>query len=114
MLAYINLTDKCNMQCSYCYQKKDEKNIKHNATHLTHPTHLSVTVLPATAKKLISEKFDNYNFKNETTRKSCEYIKNYMMSKDDSNLLAEFKRHTEFLDNKRSEKFKDSYPYFDF
>ena len=39
---------------------------------------------------------------------------NYMMSKDDSNLLAEFKRHTEFLDNKRSEKFKDSYPYFDF
>lgn len=92
----------------------DEKNIKHNATHLTHPTHLSLTVLPASAKKLISEKFDNYNFKNETTRKSCEYIKNYMMSKDDSNLFAEFKRHTEFLDNKRSEKFKDSYPYFDF
>ena len=71
-------------------------------------------MLPASAKKLIADKFTAYNFKNENTKKSCEYIKNYMMSKHDSNLLEEFKRHTEFLDSKRNENFKDLYPYFDF
>lgn len=90
----------------------DEKNIRHNATHLTHPTHLSLTVLPDTAKKLITEKFDNYKFKNDTTRKSCEYIKNYMLSEDQSHLLAEFKRHTEFLDRSRNQNFKNTYPYY--
>jgi hypothetical protein len=42
------------------------------------------------------------------------YIINYMMSKDDSHLLNQFKRHTNFLDARRNQSFKDSYPYFDF
>ena len=92
----------------------DEQKIRHNATHLTHPTHLSVTVLPLSEKNKIATKFSEYNFKNDTTKKACDYIVNYMMSADHSHLLGEFKRHTEFLDKKRSQNFKDSYPYFDF
>ena len=92
----------------------DEQNIRHNATHLTHPAHLSLTVLPLSEKNKIATKFAEYNFKNNNTRKSCEYIKNYMMSIDHSHLLAEFKKHTEFLDSKRNQSFKDIYSYFSF
>ena len=92
----------------------DSYNIPHNATHLTTPKHLSITILPESDKQMIVEKFDNYNFKNNQTRKSCEYIKNYMLSKNDENLLEEFCKHTEFLDKKRKQNFKTTYPYFSF
>jgi len=90
----------------------DERSIKHNATHLTHPMHMSVTVLSQEAKQLIVNKFNNYKFKNSKTQKSCEYIKNYMMSKDDTYLLDEFKKHTAFLDSTRNQNFKNIYPYY--
>ena len=92
----------------------DSRGIRHNATHLTHPAHLSVTVLPDAEKNKIATKFSEYNFKNDTTKKSCEYIINYMMSANHSHLLSEFKNHTEFLDKVRNQSFKESYPYFDF
>lgn len=92
----------------------DSMGIRHNATHLAYPEHLSVTVLPNSAKQLISDKFATYDYQNDLTRKNCEYIANYMNSKDDSHQLPEFKRHTEFLDRSRGQSFKDSYPYFDF
>lgn len=92
----------------------DQHNIRHNATHLTHPTHMSVTVLPSYTKQMILDKFENYDFKNENTRKSCQYITNYMNSVDNSNLLDEFRKYTNFLDSKRKQHFRESYPYFDF
>ena len=88
-------------------------NIRHNATHLDHPSHLSVTVLPDTFKEMISKKFEDYNYKSDITRKSCEYIKNYMNSSDNSLMLHEFFKHTNFLDRKRFQSFKETYPYFD-
>ena len=76
----------------------DQHNIKHNATHLTHPPHLSITILPKLEKDKIAKRFANYKFKNEHTKKSCEYIVNYMLSKDNSNLLDSFKKHTKFYE----------------
>ena len=78
----------------------DQHNIRHNATHLTHPTHMSVTVLPSYTKQMILDKFENYDFKNENTRKSCQYITNYMNSVDNSNLLGGFGKYTNFYKNK--------------
>lgn len=92
----------------------DNQNIRHNATHLTSPSHLSITVLPESAKKIILDKFKNYDFKNDITKKSCEYITNYMMSADHCHLFKSFKNHTKFLDEKRNQSFKETYPYFDF
>ena len=91
----------------------DNLNIKHNATHVEDPNHLSLTVLPKDLKRFVSNKIDSYQYKSETTKKSCDYIKNYMNSRDDIHLLDEFHKHTSFLDKSRNQKFKDSYPYFD-
>ena len=41
----------------------DQHNIRHNATHLTHPTHMSVTVLPLHTKQMILDKFENERFR---------------------------------------------------
>ncbi len=92
----------------------DSKNIKHNATHLSSPSHLSITVLPNELKEQISEKFDNYVYKFISTKESCKHIKNYMNSKDDSILFETFIKHTNYLDGKRNQDFKKTYPYFDF
>lgn len=92
----------------------DNLKIKHNATHLAYPSHLSVTVLPKEAKDTINKKFNDYKFKNDVTRKSCQYIQNYMNSEDNSIMLDEFYKHTIFLDRKRNQNFKETYLYFDF
>lgn len=92
----------------------DSKKIKHNTTHLIHPEHLSITILPLEEKNKIKNKFTQYNYKNDITRKSCEYIINYMYSVDNTKLLSKFIDHTIFLDKTRNQNFKKSYPYFDF
>lgn len=92
----------------------DTQGIKHITSHVTYPEHLSVTILPNIEKNKIVTKFSNYNFKNNETKKTCEYIINYMMSEDNSHLLDKFKKHTSFLDKTRNQSFKKSYPYFDF
>ena len=83
-----------------------------NATHLTFPAHQSITVLPLAAKNKIKEKFEAYNYKLEDTRLQCQYLINYMFSKDNSHLWPEFKKHTEFLDRSRNQDFKNTYPYY--
>jgi MoaA/NifB/PqqE/SkfB family radical SAM enzyme len=88
--------------------------ISTNPSHLTYPEWQSITVLPIHIKKQIKEKYDNFNFKSDKARNDCMYIINYMMSKDDSHLLNEFIKHTNFLDKKRGQSFKEQYPYFDF
>lgn len=90
------------------------KGIKFNATHLANPSYLSVTVLPLSEKEKIIKKFSNHHYQDESIRSACQYIVNYMMSKDDSNLLELFKKYTKSFDLSRDQSFKDSYPYFDF
>ena len=92
----------------------EELGISTNPSHLTHPEWQSVTVLPMNTKLQIKEKYENFDFKSSKAKNHCMYIINYMMSKDDSYLLDEFRQHTDFLDKKRNQSFKEQYPYFDF
>lgn len=82
-----------------------------NPTHLTHPSYLSVTVLPKHIKNRISEKFDKFN-DNPTIRTYLNYINNYMNSNDDSHLLPTLKNYLDKTDNYRNQNFKNSYPHF--
>lgn len=92
----------------------EAKGISTNPSHLTHPEWQSVTVLPEKTKLMIKEKYENFDFKSSKAKHHCMYIINYMMSKDDSNLLEEFIKHTSFMDSKRGQSFREQYPYFDF
>lgn len=88
--------------------------ISANPSHVTFPDWQSVTVLPLKDKLMLKEKFENFKYSSEKTKTHCMYIINYMMSKDESHRLEEFKKHTSFLDKKRGQSFKELYPYFDF
>jgi MoaA/NifB/PqqE/SkfB family radical SAM enzyme len=92
----------------------DGLGISTNPSHLTNPEWQSVTVLPLHTKQKIKEKYEKFDFKSSKAKNHCMYIINYMMSKDDSHLLDEFIKHTNFLDKKRNQSFKEQYPYFDF
>jgi MoaA/NifB/PqqE/SkfB family radical SAM enzyme len=85
-----------------------------NPIHLTHPTFLSITVLPEKQKSIIFNKYKNYKFKNETIKNFCDYILNYMSSEDNSHLIEKFKSHTQFLDLKRNQLFNNTFSYYDF
>lgn len=85
-----------------------------NPTHLTFPLYLSVTVLPKEEKQKIEMKYNSYNFKNEKNKDLCDYIITYMNSVDNSNLIPQFKDHTNFLDDSRNQSFKTACPYYDF
>lgn len=86
------------------------KGIRFNATHLTFPSHLSVTVLPKEDKSAVTEKFNSFEFTSEEAKAQCKYILRYMNSKDDSQ--NEFLKHTYFLDKSRKQSFADVYDYF--
>lgn len=90
------------------------KGISANPTHLTHPQHQSITVLPKKLKNIVKDKFDNYRHTNNKNQESCDYLINYMYSEDNSNLYEKFLNHTYFLDKKRGQNFTKTYPYFDF
>jgi MoaA/NifB/PqqE/SkfB family radical SAM enzyme len=92
----------------------ETKGIRVNPTHLTKPDHLSVTILPKHIKEMIKDKFNNYIYKTETAKTLSNYLLTYMLSADNSNLIERFKRHTDFLDKKRNQSFKNVYPYYDF
>ena len=89
-------------------------NIKVNPTHVTYPTHLSITMLPHHIKTMIKDKFESYDYKTESNKVSSMYLLSYMFSEDNSNLLDKFIEHTKFLDSKRNQNFKEVYPYFNF
>jgi len=85
-----------------------------NPTHLTYPLYLSLTVLPEEEKVKIEQKYSSYNFKDDKIKDLCNYIITYMNSADNSELLPQFKKHTDFLDIKRNQSFKTACPYYDF
>jgi len=85
-----------------------------NPTHLTYPEILCVTVLPEHIKKRITQKFENYQSKSQNVKinNALEYIKNFMNSKDDSNLLPQLQKYIEGTDKYRGQNFVESYPQF--
>ena len=85
-----------------------------NPTHLTYPEILCVTVLPEHIKKRITQKFENYQSKSQNVKinNALEYIKNFMNSKDDSNLLPQLQKYIEGTDKYRGQNFFESYPQF--
>ena len=90
-----------------------ERDIKSNPTHLTFPEHLSLTTLPASYKKVINNKLENYDYKNEEVRTACGYILAHMNSTDDSSKWwEETKRYTKFLDNSRGQDFLSVCSYY--
>ena len=92
----------------------ENKGIRVNPTHLTKPEYLSVTVLPKHTKDLIKEKFEKYNYTTPNSKNLSLYLLNYMLSADNSKWLPKFLKHTEFLDKKRNQSFKDVYSYYNF
>ena len=85
-----------------------------NPTHLTYPEILCVTVLPEHIKKRVTQKFENYQSKSQNVKiiNALEYIKNFMNSKDDSNLLPQLKNYLQGTDTYRGQNFFESYPQF--
>lgn len=90
----------------------DDRNIKFNPTHLTYPSHLSVTILPESQKQIIRNKYTQHKYKNDEIKKFCDYIITYMDSEDKTDLLPKFKSHTEFWDKSRSQDFATACPYY--
>jgi hypothetical protein len=83
-----------------------------NATHLTYPEHLRVTVLPERFKAVIRAHFATYAYRHEETRRQCGYILNFMGSVDESHLLPALKTYNDALDAMRSQSFDESFPYY--
>jgi len=85
-----------------------------NPTHLTYPEILCVTVLPEHIKKRVTQKFEDYQSKSQNVKinNALEYIKNFMNSKDDSNLLPQLQKYIEGTDKYRGQNFFESYPQF--
>jgi molybdenum cofactor biosynthesis enzyme MoaA len=92
----------------------NSKNLRLNPIHLTHPIHINLTVLPVDQKKIIEEKYKSFNYSSDIIKYYCDYILNYMYSEDNSHLVWKFKDHTNFLDKKRNQSFKDVYYYYSF
>lgn len=70
-----------------------------NPTHVAQPVHLTLKVLPESAKRLITERLwdkgHEYKF-----RQSFNHLCNYMNSEDHSHLLDDFKRFTYAMDKR--------------
>ncbi len=85
-----------------------------NPTHLTHPSFLSITVLPRHLKNKVTQKYQKYisgNYSPEL-KEALVYTLNYMSSKDDTSLLKELKPYLEKTDAYRKQNFYESYPQF--
>lgn len=85
-----------------------------NPTHLTFPSELCVTVLPSHLKKLVFNKFTEYQktCDIDIINENLEYMKNFMMSKDDSYLIPKLKNYLIKTDEYRNQNFSDYYPMF--
>jgi radical SAM protein with 4Fe4S-binding SPASM domain len=85
-----------------------------NPTHLTFPEHLAVTVLPLHLKQMVAEKFERFQRKWDHIGMigSLEYIKNHMMSKDDTHLLPLLRHYLKITDQVRGQNFYDHFPQF--
>ena len=96
------------------YFLKDRK-VNFYITNLTSPHFLSTTVLPKESKKFILNKFKHLINSGILTYPEMENIKgilNFMVSKDDSVYLKEFKKYNHALDESREESFEEIFPEY--
>ena len=85
-----------------------------NPTHLTYPSELCVTVLLPELKTAVTNRFTEFQKTCgiEKINNHLEYIKQFMNSKDDSNLIPAFRKYIAHTDSYRNQNFVDSYPQF--
>ena len=94
----------------------DINNIRINI--LTHPRYFSITILPKELKDKIAGIYKEYvkwlqeNNAWEHIIKDVEGIVEHMYSADHSNLIPDFIKHVEAIDNVRNEKFTETYPEY--
>ena len=94
----------------------DINNIRINI--LTHPRYFSITILPKELKDKIAGIYKEYvkwlqeNKAWEHIIKDVEGIVEHMYSADHSNLIPDFIKHVEAIDNVRNEKFTETYPEY--
>ena len=92
----------------------DIDNIRVNI--LTHPRYFSITILPEEYKHRLKGLYSVYiNWleqagANKQTINAINGIIDYMISEDHTNLIADFKKEIETIDNIRNEKFIEIYP----
>lgn len=85
---------------------------------LTHPRYFSITILPKELKDEIAEIYKEYvawlrsNNAWEHIIRDVEGIVEHMYSADNSDLIPQFIKHVETIDDVRSEKFTETYPEF--
>jgi hypothetical protein len=85
---------------------------------LTHPRYFSITILPKELKDKIAEIYKEYvKWLQENNAwghiiKDVEGIVEHMYSQDNSDLIPQFIKHVEAIDDVRSEKFTETYPEF--
>ena len=89
--------------------------MEYNGTLLTNPIECSITCLPYNTKKLIIQAYKKFIKKytpilNRTDIGQMKEWLTYMTSRDDTHLLAKFKKEQERLDNLRNESFTDIFP----
>ena len=85
---------------------------------LTHPEHLSATVLPAHHKNRLDaliKKHIEWCNKNSANTLATQWqsVLTYMWSRDNRHLLADFKRLTLIMDSNRNESFKKIFPEYE-
>ena len=92
----------------------DIDNIRVNI--LTHPRYFSITILPEDYKQRLKGFYSVYiNWLEQAGAKkqtinAINGIIDYMISEDHTNLIADFKKEIETIDNIRNEKFIEIYP----
>jgi predicted nucleotidyltransferase len=71
-------------------------------------------VLPVHLKKQVCKKFESFQAtcKIPEINESLEYIKNYMLSADNSHRIPELKSYLNKTDIYRGQSFANSYPHF--
>ncbi len=80
-----------------------------NPTHVTYPQYLSLQVLPKEIKADVRDTFEAIDLLPRVNR-ALMYFCDYMDDKDDSRLLPEFIRCTEFLDLRREQSCRALHP----
>ena len=92
-----------------------DKDINFFITNLTSPSILSTTVLPKESKQFVLNKFKdliNSNILNESELENDKGILSFMVSKNDSNYLKDFKKYNQALDESRQESFTQVFPEY--
>lgn len=95
------------------YLKKQK--IDYHITNLTFPNILSTKIIPVKSKKEILKDFRALVESGILTHYEIDNMKDtlsFMVSKDESYLLSQFKKYNLALDESRSEKFEQIYPEF--